>query len=177
MFGQWQSSKQTQCFEGITAAGTVPDFHRIPLHRCGMCHLVTINFVPQRYNNFRNRQGLSCKKTILERKRQVCANPKLFCNHRRFHFLLQRYDDFGFLISSERSLGLLGASEVLFDTAWPACGLSSSLMVMSFVQKEDVLIVLDETHLSFATFVLPKFHHFKFGLFDVSNSIWIQMLQ
>ena len=48
---------------------------------------------------------------------------------------------------------------------------------MSFVQKEDVLIVLDETHLGFATFVLPIFHHFKFGLFDVSNSIWIQMLQ
>ena len=48
---------------------------------------------------------------------------------------------------------------------------------MSFVQKEDVLIVLDETQLGFATFVLPKFHHFKFGLFDVSNSIWIQMLQ
>ena len=48
---------------------------------------------------------------------------------------------------------------------------------MSFVQKEYVLIVLDETHLSFATFVLPKFHHFKFGLFDISNSIWIQMLQ
>ena len=44
---------------------------------------------------------------------------------------------------------------------------------MSFVQKEDVLIVLDETHLSFATFVLTKFHHFKFGLFDVSNSIWM----
>ncbi len=34
---------------------------------------------------------------------------------------------------------------------------------MSFVQKEDVLIVLDETQLGFATFVLPKFHHFKFG--------------
>ena len=48
---------------------------------------------------------------------------------------------------------------------------------MSFVQKEDVLIVLDETQLGLATFVLPKFHHFKFGLFDVSNSIWIQMLQ
>ena len=28
-------SKQTLCFEGITAAGTVPDFHRIPLHRGG----------------------------------------------------------------------------------------------------------------------------------------------
>ena len=29
------SSKQTLCFEGITAAGTVPDSHRIPLHRDG----------------------------------------------------------------------------------------------------------------------------------------------
>ena len=28
-------SKQTLCFEGITAAGTVPDSHRIPLHRNG----------------------------------------------------------------------------------------------------------------------------------------------
>ena len=28
-------SKQTLCFEGITAAGTVPDSHRIPLHRGG----------------------------------------------------------------------------------------------------------------------------------------------
>jgi len=48
---------------------------------------------------------------------------------------------------------------------------------MSFVQKEDVLIVLDETQLGFATFVLPKFHHFKFGLFDVSNRIWSKELQ
>jgi hypothetical protein len=48
---------------------------------------------------------------------------------------------------------------------------------MSFVQKEDVLIVLDETQLGFATFILPKFHHFKFGLFDVCNRIWIQKLQ
>lgn len=48
---------------------------------------------------------------------------------------------------------------------------------MSFVQKEDILIVLDETQLNFATFVLSNTHHFKFGLFDVSNSIWSKKLQ
>jgi len=52
-----------------------------------------------------------------------------------------------------------------------------SELAMSFIQKENILIVLDETRLGFATFVRSKLHHFKFGLFDVSNSIWIQMLQ
>jgi len=31
-------------FQGITAAGTVPDSHRIPLHRCGSGQPITINF-------------------------------------------------------------------------------------------------------------------------------------
>ncbi len=31
-------------FEGITAAGTVPDSHRIPLHRGGQGHPITIKF-------------------------------------------------------------------------------------------------------------------------------------
>ena len=35
---------------------------------------------------------------------------------------------------------------------------------MSFVQKEDILIVLDETQLDFATFILNKHRYFKFGL-------------
>ena len=39
---------------------------------------------------------------------------------------------------------------------------------LSFVQKKDILIVLDETHLVFAIFVLPKHRHFIFGLFDVA---------
>jgi len=38
-------------FEGITAAGTVPDSHRIPLHRSGSCHPITI-FAPQKYYFF-----------------------------------------------------------------------------------------------------------------------------
>lgn len=40
--------------------------------------------------------------------------------------------------------------------------------MMSFVQKYDILIVLDETQLDFAIFVPPKHRHFKFGLFDVA---------
>lgn len=36
---------------------------------------------------------------------------------------------------------------------------------MSFVQKYDILIVLDETQLDFAIFVLPKHRHFIFGSF------------
>ena len=39
---------------------------------------------------------------------------------------------------------------------------------MGFVQKDDILIVLDETQLDYAIFVLPKHRHFKFGLFDVA---------
>ena len=39
---------------------------------------------------------------------------------------------------------------------------------MGFVQKDDILIVLDETQLDFAIFVLPKHRHLKFGLFDVA---------
>jgi len=61
---------------------------------------------------------------------------------------------------------------------------------MSFVQKEDVLIVLDETQLGLATFVLPKFHHLNlvFLMFAIefgarnsktkqdlkSGAIWLQ---
>ena len=41
---------------------------------------------------------------------------------------------------------------------------------MSFVQKYNILIVLDETQLDFAIFVLPKHRHFIFGLFDVAIS-------
>ena len=48
---------------------------------------------------------------------------------------------------------------------------------MSFVQKYNILIVLDETQLDFAIFVLPKHRHFIFDLFDVSNSIWSKELQ
>lgn len=48
---------------------------------------------------------------------------------------------------------------------------------MGFVQKDDILIVLDETQLDFTIFVLPKHRHFKFGLFDISNSIWSKELQ
>ncbi len=39
---------------------------------------------------------------------------------------------------------------------------------MSFVQKYDIIIVLDETHLVFAIFVLPKHRHFKSGLLTVA---------
>ena len=39
---------------------------------------------------------------------------------------------------------------------------------MSFVQKYDILIVLDETQLDFAIFVFPKHRHFIFGFFDVA---------
>ena len=49
-------SKQTLCFEGITAAGTVPDSHRIPLHRSGPKPPDYHHLRPQRYNNFLNYQ-------------------------------------------------------------------------------------------------------------------------
>ena len=39
---------------------------------------------------------------------------------------------------------------------------------MSFVQKYDILIVLDETQLDFAIFVLPRHRHFKSGLLTVA---------
>ena len=48
---------------------------------------------------------------------------------------------------------------------------------MSFGQNTRKIFVLDETQLSFAIFVLPKHHHFKFCLFDVSNSFWSKELQ
>ena len=39
---------------------------------------------------------------------------------------------------------------------------------MSFVQKYDFLIVLDETRSDFAIFVLPKHRHFKSGILTLA---------
>jgi hypothetical protein len=68
-------SKQTLCFEGITAAGTVPDFHRIPLHRGGpkppdyhLCAAKVLLFSPTTNQTAKIFQNKKEKGTEIHRK-------------------------------------------------------------------------------------------------------------
>jgi hypothetical protein len=57
-------------FEGITAAGTVPDSHRIPLHRDGSNHPITTKFRRKGTTFFPNHQPNPQK--IQNKNEKVC---------------------------------------------------------------------------------------------------------